>query len=349
MANAAHESEIAELRRRLEEAEETLRAIRSGEVDALVVQGAEGDRVFTLQGADHPYRTLIEAMHQGAVCLSGDGMVLYCNRCFAGMVRRPHEKVVGAAMDLFFPPSHRELFDLMVQGAQSRGVQGELLIQAADGSLLPVYVALAPLPLNEAEALCMVVTDLTDQKKHEDLKQASRRKDEFLAMLAHELRNPLAPIANALQILRLAGADAQAVEHAKDVMDRQLQHMVRLVDDLLDVSRITKGKIELRRERIELSKIIQSAVETSRPLIEASGHSLAVQTAPAAVYLDGDLTRLAQVVSNLLNNSAVIQNRTAASGLLRRRGTAKPLSGSATTASAFPKTCCRTFSRYSLK
>jgi PAS domain-containing protein len=103
MANAAHESEIAELRRRLEEAEETLRAIRSGEVDALVVQGAEGDRVFTLQGADHSYRMLIEAMHQGAVCLSCHATVLYCNHCFADMVRRPHEQVIGAAVAAFFP------------------------------------------------------------------------------------------------------------------------------------------------------------------------------------------------------------------------------------------------------
>jgi PAS domain S-box-containing protein len=304
MANAAHESEIAELRRRLEEAEETLRAIRSGEVDALVVQGAEGDRVFTLQGADHSYRMLIEAMHQGAVCLSCDATVLYCNHCFADMVRRPHEQVIGAAVAAFFPHSHRGRFETLIQSGHSRGVQGELLIQTADGSLLPVYVAVAPLPLTEVDALCMVVTDLTDQKKREELQEANRRKDEFLAMLAHELRNPLAPIANALQILRLAEADAPAVEHAKDVMHRQLQHMVRLVDDLLDVSRITKGKIELRKERIELSKIIQSAVETSRPLIEASGHSLAVQMTPAAVFLDGDLTRLAQVVSNLLNNSA---------------------------------------------
>src|SRR5207302_4415048 len=93
-SEAALRAENDELRRRLEEAEETLRAIRSGEVDALVVEGAEGERVYTLQGADHPYRTLIEAMQQGAVSLSGDGMVLYCNRCFANMVKTPHEKVI---------------------------------------------------------------------------------------------------------------------------------------------------------------------------------------------------------------------------------------------------------------
>jgi signal transduction histidine kinase len=158
--------------------------------------------------------------------------------------------------------------------------------------------------LTEGDALCMVVTDLTDQKRREDLQEANRRKDEFLAMLAHELRNPLAPIRNALQILRLPGVNAEIVEQAKDVMDRQLRHMVRLVDDLLDVSRITRGKVELRKERVDLTKIIQSAVETSRPLIEASGHELKVQLAPEPIWLEADLTRLAQVLSNLLNNSA---------------------------------------------
>jgi PAS domain S-box-containing protein len=304
MADAGQESVVAELRRRLEEAEETLRAIRCGEVDALVVAGPGGDRVFTLQGADLPYRALIEAMHQGAVCLSGDGTVLYCNRCFADMVRKPQEKVIGAAAADFFPPSHRAPFEAMVHSGRSRAAHGEVLLQAGDGSQLPVYVAIAPLPLNEADGLCMVITDLTEQKKREDLQEASRRKDEFLAMLAHELRNPLAPIGNALQILRLPDANAQALELAKDVMDRQLAHMVRLVDDLLDVSRITTGKVELRKERIELAKVLQNAVETSRPLIEASNHTLMMQTAPEPIWLDGDLTRLAQVVSNLLNNSA---------------------------------------------
>ena len=346
MADATHESEMGDLQRRLDEAEETLRAIRTGEVDALVVEGAEGHRVFTLQGADHPYRTLIEAIHQGAVCLSREGTVLYCNRCFASMVQWPHEKVVGAAVEHFFPPSHRVPFEVMVEGGRTRGVQGELLIQAADGSLLPVYVALAPLPLNEAEALCMVVTDLTDQKKHEDLQQASRRKDEFLATLAHELRNPLAPITNALQILRLSPADAQAIDHAMDVMDRQLQHMVRLVDDLLDVSRITRGKVELRKERIDLAKVVQSAVETSRPLIEGSGHQLTVQLAPEQICLEGDLTRLAQVVSNLLNNRRSLYQAERPHLVDRGDKGGRGASAYATTASASPATCCRTFSRF---
>src|SRR5258708_7797341 len=138
----------------------------------------------------------------------------------------------------------------------------------------------------------------------EALREADRRKDEFIAMLAHELRNPLAPLRNGLQVMRLASSDADAVAEARAMMERQLGHMVRLVDDLLDVSRISQGKMELRRSRVLLADVVGSAVETARPAIEAGGHELSVSLPDEPVALDADLTRLAQVVSNLLTNSA---------------------------------------------
>ena len=141
------------------------------------------------------------------------------------------------------------------------------------------------------------------------LRDADRRKDEFLATLAHELRNPLAPIRNALQIMHLAGHNGQAVEQARAVMERQLGQMIRLIDDLLDVSRITRDKLELRMAQVELAAVVRSAVEASRPLIEASGHELTVGLPPGPIYLHADPTRLAQVVSNLLNNSAKYTER----------------------------------------
>lgn len=137
----------------------------------------------------------------------------------------------------------------------------------------------------------------------EALKDADRRKDEFLATLAHELRNPLAPIRNGLQILRMS-PNADTAEKVRDMMDRQMTHMVRLIDDLLDVSRISQGKIDLRKERITLQSILQSAVEGSRPLIEAARHTLTLDVPEAPLWLDADLTRIAQVISNLLNNAA---------------------------------------------
>jgi signal transduction histidine kinase/CheY-like chemotaxis protein len=136
------------------------------------------------------------------------------------------------------------------------------------------------------------------------LKEADRRKDEFLAMLSHELRNPLAPIRNAVQIFRARSGRVPEVRWATEVVDRQLHHLTRMVDDLLDVSRITQGKVELRTETVELAMVLSSAVEASRPLIEKWGHDLTVTLPPSPVLVDADPTRLAQMVANLLNNAA---------------------------------------------
>ena len=135
------------------------------------------------------------------------------------------------------------------------------------------------------------------------LTEADRRKDEFLATLAHELRNPLSPIRNGLDILR-ASPVASNAEEIRDMMDRQLSHLVRLVDDLLDVSRVSQGKVELRKDQIALSELFKTAVEASNPLISAGRHELILDLPETEVWLDADLTRLSQVVSNLLNNAA---------------------------------------------
>ncbi len=137
-----------------------------------------------------------------------------------------------------------------------------------------------------------------------DLSEADRRKNEFLAMLAHELRNPLAPIRNALQIMRLTGSKPEVVGSASTMLERQVGQMVRLVDDLLDVSRITRGKIELRKAPVELASVVYQAVEAARPLSDSMNHELTVTLPPEPVYLDADPTRLAQIVGNLLNNAS---------------------------------------------
>src|SRR4029079_1463582 len=159
--------------------------------------------------------------------------------------------------------------------------------------------------------------DITERKQGEEelrrlaaeLSDADHRKDEFLATLAHELRNPLAPIRNGLQLLQ--GRDGIRAQHEPVLlmMQRQVDHLVRLVDDLMDVSRITRGTLELRRDRIELAQVIQSAVETPKPLIDSKGHELTVALPPTSVFVDADATRLAQVFANLLNNAAKYTDR----------------------------------------
>jgi PAS domain S-box-containing protein len=139
---------------------------------------------------------------------------------------------------------------------------------------------------------------------YQALREADRRKDEFLATLAHELRNPLAPIRNALQILRMPRVDAATVERSRDMMERQVQHLGRLVDDLLDVSRVMRGKIDLRREPIELAVVVAGAVETVQPLMDAQRHELLVRIPSESLPIDADPARLIQVIGNLLTNAA---------------------------------------------
>ena len=150
----------------------------------------------------------------------------------------------------------------------------------------------------------MASVALENARLYEELREGDRRKDEFLATLAHELRNPLAPIRNSLQVMRLAGTDRSTMDDSRAMIERQVQQMVRLVDDLLDISRISRGKMELRRERVELAAAVAGAVETSRPLIDRMGHTLTVTLPARPVHLHADLTRLAQVFLNLLNNAA---------------------------------------------
>jgi len=150
-----------------------------------------------------------------------------------------------------------------------------------------------------------VSLDVTERKRaEEELRDADRKKDEFLATLAHELRNPLAPMRNAVQILKAKGPPHPELEWAHDVLDRQVQLMARLLDDLLDVSRISRNKLELRTERVELAAVCDAALETSRPVIEAGSHELTLTLPAEPIHLEADPVRLAQVFANLLNNAA---------------------------------------------
>jgi signal transduction histidine kinase len=147
--------------------------------------------------------------------------------------------------------------------------------------------------------------DITERKHLEQaLRDQDRRKDDFLATLAHELRNPLAPVRNGLQILKMAPAGGPVAERARVSMERQVGHMMRLIDDLLDVSRINSGKLELRRAPMQVQQVIEQAIDVSRALIDAAGHSLAVDMPEAPLWVDGDSVRLCQVMSNVLNNAA---------------------------------------------
>ena len=169
-----------------------------------------------------------------------------------------------------------------------------------------------PFPPNSKhpELILLAVQDVSAlREKADELAQANRNKDEFLATLAHELRNPLSPIRNAVHYLGMAGIEHADVKPISDLIARQVDVMVRLIDDLLDIARISRNKLDIRRERISLASVLLSAIETSRPLIEQSGHELTVSLPPETLKLDADPVRLAQVFLNLLNNAAKYTDR----------------------------------------
>ncbi|HEY4445711.1 MAG TPA: PAS domain-containing protein [Steroidobacteraceae bacterium] len=428
------EAENSELRARLADAEQTLEAIRGGHIDALVIDGPEGQRIFSLAGAERPYRALIEQMQEGAVTLSNDGSIQYCNKAFADLLKRPLETIVGGHMEQHVHTADQPAFSAMSHQALSASTHGEVGLCAADGSVVPVYVSLTLVEDNGQQSVCMVVTDLTERKRaerissseqfvhglierapigvavvdrqlryvltnpvyralsreglitgrsieevfaaaivriveplvrrvmetgqplhvpecsvpdgveswwnislvplhesggitssvliltediterkqaegrlrrsQEALQEADRRKDEFLATLAHELRNPLAPIRTAAQILGSPKVSPHQLQWAQNVIQRQVGHMALLLDDLLDIARITRGKLELKTEPVKLTDVVDSAVEAARPLLDGKHHSFKVSLPAEALILRADPLRLSQVLSNLLTNAA---------------------------------------------
>ncbi len=308
------EARNAELVALLHEADETIQAIQKGAVDAFVLEELGKHRVYTLEGADRPYRIFVEEMLQGVATLHDDGTIVYCNRRLAELLQVPHEKLTGCTLLEFVLAEDRLLYDDLLRQIPSGSGRGEVRLRCPDGRLIPVYLTFNELPPDCGALIGVFVTDLTSQKHHEQLaiaqealREADRRKNEFLAMLAHELRNPLAPIRNAISILRQRGGET--VQETCGMLERQVGSMVRLVDDLVDVSRITRNKIELRKERVELAAVVEQALECTRPVCASMGHEMTVRLPEEPVVLEGDPIRLTQVFANLLDNACKYMER----------------------------------------
>jgi PAS domain S-box-containing protein len=267
--------------------------------------------------ANAKFRVFFEQGTNFAGLLALDGTVVEANRLSLDACGFVRDEVIGRPFwECGWWNRSATLMEMVragsLQAAAGRMFRTETSYFVAAGSERMVDLILAPVKDESGRVLFVAATgtDITERRRMEDsLRAADRKKDEFIALLAHELRNPLAPIRNGLQVMRLAGANAGAADRAREMMDRQLSHMVRLIDDLLDVSRINRNKMELRRSRVLLTDVVSSAVETARPLIDAEGHALTVSLPHEPVYLDADLTRLAQVFSNLLTNSTKYTER----------------------------------------
>ena len=253
-------------------------------------------------------QTVTDLAPAGMARCSRDFRYLWVNRQFADWLDQPPEDLAGrslpevlgeTAFTAFLPHYQTVLAGHRVEHEQQVNM-ARLGPRWVNASYVPTYGADGTI-----DGWVAVVTDVTQRKRLElALLEADRRKDEFLAVLAHELRNPLAPMRTALEYIRLKSNAGDPLTGAHEIIHRQLAHMSRLVDDLLDLSRVTQGRIQLKRSRVALAVVIGQAVESSVPIIEAAGHELDVRLPSDAIFIEADVTRLAQVIGNLLNNAA---------------------------------------------
>jgi PAS domain S-box-containing protein len=259
---------------------------------------------------------IVDSSDDAIVSKTLEGRILSWNR---GATRifgyEPHE-VIGKPITIIVPPDlhaeERQILDKLRRG--ERIDHFDTIRITKDGRRVAISLTVSPVRAADGTVIAAskVARDISERKlaeqrlqqSEEALRRADRRKDEFLALLAHELRNPLAPIRYALAANRKPGRTPEQRKQAEEIIERQVTHMSRLLDDLLDISRITRGTLELKKTRTELTSVIGAAIETARPLLDAKQHKLALDLPTQPLQLEADVVRLAQVFSNLLINAA---------------------------------------------
>jgi PAS domain S-box-containing protein len=279
-------------------------ATRCSGVDAdIAARGA----AEALRASEEQLRLIAEALPVYIVRCDAELRYKFVNPAYAGRFGLEPEELVGKRLsDVIGVEAFQAAKPFLDRLLAGEAVQYEATIPYA--GLGPRFMRSANVPeRDQTGKVCGfigVLIDLSDRKRAEDaLKEEDRRKDEFLAILAHELRNPLAPVRNCLELMKRAGSDTDLMRRAHATMERQIGHMVRMIDDLLDVSRIGRNSLELRREQVSLQSVLVHSVEACRPLLEAARHDLEIRLPPDPVFLHADAVRLAQVFGNLLNNA----------------------------------------------
>ncbi|MBX9678472.1 MAG: PAS domain S-box protein [Gemmataceae bacterium] len=258
-------------------------------------------------------KAIVDTAVDGIITIDGHGMIESMNPAALKLFGYPSNEVVGKNVAVLMPkPDSGEPDAFLAEyyrtgEPKTIGPNREVAARRSDGSTFLAELAVSETRLDGRRVFTGIVRDVTERKLVEaEMHDADRRKNEFLATLAHELRNPLAPIRNGIYMLRVSQEqqNTEMFDSTLNMMDGQIRHMVRLIDDLMDLSRISRGKVQLRKDRIELAWAINDAVETSRPAIEERQHNLVVELPDQPIYLDADTVRVSQVLANLLNNAA---------------------------------------------
>lgn len=263
-----------------------------------------------IRESEQRFRLLVESVRDYAIfMLSPEGIIESWNSGAQLIKGYSAQEVIGRHFSMFYRPED------LAAGLPALELETALAVGRAeeegwrvrrDGSVFWANVVIAPVydAARQLRGFAKVTRDMSERRRLHELENSSKRMSEFLAMLAHELRNPLAPIRNAITILQLEPSPSPMVRSSRDMIDRQLSHMTRLVDDLLDVGRLTTGKIRFKAETVSYAQVVARSVEAVRPLMDARRHQLTVDMPDTGLWVQGDATRLAQVLQNLLTNAA---------------------------------------------
>ena len=302
-------AELQELRLQLEDANDTIHAIRTGMVDAFVVQGEDGHQLYTLKNADQTFRVLIEKMQEGAITLNKDGIILYCNSSFAEMAGIQLDKVIGTHFNQFIKGiTFTGLNDIIVDG-QFTDYKTEDTLMCSNGSVLPVLLSLTNLSLEDGTALSVICTDLTAQKdaqrKATDIdnqRKAIQQKDEFIGIASHELKTPLTSLKAYMQLIAAYNKEHIPEQIKTFIAKAQLSvsKLQTLVNDLLDVSKIQAGKLDFSTGPVYVNKLVSSCIESALYMFPDYN----ITFSPKEDYVvNGNTERLEQVLMNMINNA----------------------------------------------
>jgi PAS domain S-box-containing protein len=261
-----------------------------------------------LRAAREQLQIVVDSISAPVTRCNRDLEYVWVSRGYAEWLKRPAEAIVGRPItDILGPAAFQKLRPCIERVLAGETVWSEEEVEVQEMGPRWVQAVYAPTrdANGEVDGWVAVIVDVDRPKRlAEDLRSADRRKNEFLAVLAHELRNPLAPIRNAVRYLKEVGPPQKDLQDAREIIDRQVDQMIRLVDDLLELSRITQRMVEVRKVRMELTPVVHTAVEAARPMIQARRHELSVSIPEEPIWLEADPVRLAQVLSNLLQNAA---------------------------------------------